>query len=297
MRPLAYPPDLQSICARWAPLRYPILVRGERGTGKTRLARHLHQLSGRSGPFVVLSLAEVSSELVRDELAGHVRGSFTTAVCDHKGVLQRADQGTAFLDELGRAPLDAQDKLLGFLDHGRITPIGAERELSLNVKLLAATNADLEAMVTQGTFQADLLDRFGYYVITLKPLRDRRDQILPLASALLQRECDLNRRHCPVVTREVETLLLQAPWPGNVREVVKLMEFLAGNAGDEITAADLPAAFLATLGLEPWRELEPLAVRASRMVEACGGNKSEAARRLGKSRGHLHRILASARAI
>jgi psp operon transcriptional activator len=295
MRPVAWPRDVELLCSRWAPLRYPILIRGERGTGKTHLARHIHQLSGRAGEFVTASLAEMTSGLELDRMLGHTRGSFTSAVGDHRGVLLRADRGTAFLDELGKASLQAQGALLGFLDHGRITPIGSERDLILNLKLVAATNADLETMVRLGTFLHDLLDRFGYYVIVMKPLRDRRSEILPLAQDLLATEWQRNGRPgVPGLNHEVQRCLLEAPWPGNVRELVKLVEYLAGNAGVEITLGDLPPAFLATLGLQPNDVLEPFSIRARRMLEECGGNKSEAARRLGKSRGHLHRILTAA---
>ena len=284
--------DLTAPWAHWASLQYPILVCGERGTGKTELAARLHKASGRSGPFVTGSLAQVPKGMEVPELLGHSRGAFTSAVADRKGLFERAHGGTAFLDELGRASPEAQSALLGFLDHGRLTRVGGVRELILDVRLIAATNADLEAMVTEGTFLADLLDRFGYYVITLKPIRERREQILPLARSLLERESRaVGRDSSPLLSAEVQRLMVRAPWPGNLRDLVKLCEYLAGTAGDEVGVASLPPRFLATLGIETDAPEEPLAVRARRMLDVCGGNKTEAARRLRTSRQHLHRVL------
>ena len=278
--------------ARWAPLRYPILICGERGTGKTELAARIHKASGRLGPFVTGSLAQIPKGMEVAELLGHCRGAFTSAVVDRKGLFERAHSGTAFLDELGRASPETQNALLGFLDHGRLTRVGGVCELILDARLIAATNANLDAMVAEGTFLADLLDRFGYYVLKLTPIRDRREEILPLARMILERESRvLRRERPPILSTEVERLMLGAPWPGNLRDLVKLCEYLAGTAGDEVGVASLPPRFLSTLGIEPDAPEEPLAVRARRMLDVCGGNKTEAARRLRTSRQHLHRVL------
>lgn len=277
---------------RWAALRYPVLIRGERGTGKSMLAERLHRASGRSGALVSRSLAAIPKGLEVAELLGHCKGAFTTAVADRDGVLTQSNRGTAFLDELGRATVEAQATLLGFLDRGRLTPVGGARELVLDVRLIAATNADLEAMVTAGNFLADLLDRFGYYVIVTKPLRERRGEILPLARQFLETEsAAVGRPTSPILSAPVQRLLLKAPWPGNVRDLVKLCEYLVGNAGDNAGVEDLPPGFLATVGVTAEPTAEPLASRARRVLAECGGNKTEAARRLGKSRGHFYRIL------
>jgi DNA-binding NtrC family response regulator len=278
--------------ARWASLPYPILICGERGTGKTELAARLHKASGRQGPFVTGSLAQVPKGMEVPELLGHSRGAFTSAVADRKGLFERAHSGTAFLDELGRASPEAQNALLGFLDHRRLTRVGGVCELILDVRLIAATNSDLEGMVAEGTFLADLLDRFGYYVIRLKPIRERREEILPLVRSVLEREsAALGRERPPLLSAKVQRLMVRAPWPGNLRDLVKLCEYLAGTAGEEVDVASLPPRFLATLGIESDAPEEPLAVRARRVLEACGGNKTEAARRLRTSRQHLHRVL------
>jgi two-component system response regulator HydG len=259
------------------------------------LAERLHRASGRPGPFVIRSLEAIPKGLEVAELLGHCKGAFTTAVGDRDGILTQSNRGTAFLDELGRATLEAQGALLGFLDRGRLTPVGGTRELVLDVRLIAATNARLEEMVAAGGFLADLLDRFGYYVIVTKPLRERRGEILPLAHSYLSKESEaIGRRTAPALSPAVQRLMLKAPWPGNVRDLVKLCEYLVGNAGDEAVVDDLPAGFLATVGVEAKETSEPLAERARRVIAECGGNKSEAARRLGKSRQHLHRILKEA---
>lgn len=173
---------LPRLWVRWAQLRYPILIRGERGTGKSTLASQLHQASGRSGALVQRSLDAIPKGLEVAELVGHCKGAFTTALSDHDGILTQAHRGTAFLDELGRASLEAQSALLGLLDRGRLTPVGGVREVIVDVRVIAATNADLETMVEDGSFLADLLDRFGFYVIVMKPLRDRQPVVQQSAS-------------------------------------------------------------------------------------------------------------------
>ena len=281
--------------AHWATLPYPILIRGERGTGKSALASWIHSRSRRSGPIASSSLDQVPKGLEVSELLGHCKGAFTTAIAYHAGVFERGHQGTAFLDELGRASPEAQQALLGFLDHKRVMPIGGSRELILDVRLIFATNADLEALVAENSFLVDLLDRFGYYTIVIKPLRERRAEIMPLFRQLLERESrTIGRLHAPSLSTPVQGFLLKAPWPGNIRELVKLAEYAVGNALEEVLLEDLPAAFLATLDETAARPDESLPLRALRMVEECGGNKTKAARRLGKSRTHLHRLLKSA---
>ncbi|HEV8597861.1 MAG TPA: sigma 54-interacting transcriptional regulator [Gemmatimonadales bacterium] len=287
--------ELAARWTRWAALPYPILIRGERGTGKTALAAWIHSRSARStGPFVNGSLAQTAKGLETGDLLGHRKGAFTNAIENRAGIFERAHGGTAFLDELGRATPEALNALLGFLDHRRVMPLGASRELVLDVRLVAATNANLEALVGEGLFPADLLDRFGYYTIEIKPLRERRAEILSLARELLDRESRaIGRDQTPILSAPVQRLLLKAPWPGNIRELVKLAEYAAGNSGESVQPDDLPAAFLASLGVAEVRPEEPLSLRAFRMVEECGGNKTLAARRLGKSRTHLHRLLKS----
>jgi two-component system, NtrC family, response regulator HydG len=245
--------------------------------------------------FVNGSMAAMAKGLELAEILGHCRGAFTTAISDRPGLLAQADRGTAFLDELGRASLEAQSALLGFLDHGRVRPIGGMRELSLDVRLILATNADLDRLVDEGTLIPDLVDRIGYHVITLKPLRERRSEILPLTRQFLERESAvIGRATPPLLPPDIGKTLQSAPWPGNIRDLVKLCEYVAGSAGDVLAWDDLPPNFRAALD-HGVRNDEPFAVRALRAVEACGGNKTQAARRLGKSRGYLYRVLKESR--
>lgn len=292
---LADDPEVVVRCTRWARLPYPILIRGERGTGKTRLAARMHFLSERRGILVDGSFAHMAEGRAVADLLGHRKGSYTGAYCDRAGLIERADRGTLFLDELGRASLEAQTTMLGFLDHRQITRLGASEEKRLDVRLIAATNAELEGMVSTGAFLADLLDRLGDYRITLAPLRERRGQILPLAHEFLKREAVLiGRAAPPLLAPGLRRALLKAPWPGNIRELVKVCEYLVGNASDEADVQDLPPRFLATLGLTASLSSEPLGVRAQRAIQECGGNKAEAARVVGISRAHLYRVLRAA---
>lgn len=299
--PILFPGDPSGQIAarwtRWAALKYPILIRGERGTGKTALAAELHRLSGREGRFVNGSFAQMQKGLELAELLGHRKGAFTGALFNRPGLLERAHGGTTFLDELGRASPEAQSALLGFLDHGRVTPIGGTQELILNTRLIAATNADIDAKAQEGLFSPDLLDRFGFYRVDLPPLRDCRDDIMRLALLFLARESRALGRVAPVIGPAVERLLLTARWRGNVRELQKLCEYVVGNAGDRLEPGDLPPAFLASVGLastDPRAMKETIGLRARRVLAECGGNRSETARRLGISRPHLYRVLSRA---
>lgn len=278
----------------WAATRHAILLRGERGTGKTVLAEWIHCASGRTGRFVSLSLAQLSDGLEGDDLRGHVRGAFTGAEGSHKGAFEQAHGGTLLLDELGRSSLRTQGVLLRQLEVGRVLPQGGERDIPVDVRVIAATNSDLEAMVAAGSFLADLVDRFGYYEIRMPPLRERRGDILPMLKLFLERECADAGRPAPRISAEVARVFLKAPWPDNVRGLVKMAEYLAISDSAEIGIADLPAVFLERIGLRSDSRHESLHDRALRALAKSGGNKTETARRLSISRGHLYRVLRAA---
>ncbi|HKT60270.1 MAG TPA: sigma-54 factor interaction domain-containing protein, partial [Gemmatimonadales bacterium] len=173
---------------RYAGTGYPVLILGERGTGKSVLARHIHNLSGRTGSFVRESAAAIQPNLELSYLMGHIRGSFTGADRDRVGLLESAHGGTFFLDELGLASDRVQELLLHLLDGGTIRRMGEVRDRPVDVRFIGATNANLAAMADRGAFRRDLLDRFGYLIIRLPGLAGRRDEILPLADFFLQRE-------------------------------------------------------------------------------------------------------------
>lgn len=275
---------------RWAVLPYHLLILGEPGTGKSVLAREIHGLSGRRGPFLECSLAQVPEQLQDSEIRGSVRGAYTGAE-NRAGPFEAATHGTVFLDELGCARKPAQGTLLHIVETRSVARVGETLHRRLDFRLIAATNADLVAMVAAGEFRADLLARLGYYVVRLLPLRERRADILPLVALHLEGEATRCGRRAPALSAGVRRLLERAPWPGNIRDLRSVCEYLAGNAGDEAGIRDLPAEFLGTMGVSAERWAESPAERARRVVKECGGNRSAAARKLGISRGHLYRLI------
>lgn len=280
---------------RWARTRYTLLIRGEAGTGKTRLASEIHSISGRHGPFIKQSLAHIPDTLAESEFLGYRKGSYTGAQVSHAGLFEQAFKGTLFLDELHLATLRAQSILLGVVEASRVTRIQETRSSLLDVRLVLATNASLDELARTGAFRSDLLHRLGYFKVDLPALRHCRQDILPLAAYFLELEARSLDRAAPTLTEDVRRLFLRAPWHGNIREMRSVCEYLAVEAGAEARSRDLPAEFLATLGVSVDTVTQPLAVRAPHMVRECGGNISEAARRLRVSRGHLHRVLRAPR--
>jgi len=283
--------------ARFAKSGYPLLLLGEPGTGKSVLARHIHDLSGRSGPFIKESAAAIPEHLEVAHLGGHARGSFTGAHTDRMGLLEAGHRGTFFLDELGLASGKVQEILLQVLD-GQLRRLGEVRDRQIDVRLIAATNAELEDMVAQGAFRRDLRDRFGYLVIRMPPLAQRRDEILPLAEHFIRRETEVNafsdRR---LLSEQVRACLLAAPWKGNIRELEAVCRFavLHADEGGRIEMTDLPLEFLATVGMILQRQhRSSLAGLAREALEKSHGNKAAAARLMGISRRHIHRLLAAA---
>lgn len=203
----------------------PVLVTGETGTGKEVLARAIHEWSGRSeGPFVQLNCAALSDHLIESELFGHVKGAFSGAVADRAGRFRVAEGGTLLLDEIGEMPLDAQTKLLRVLEVGSVVPVGADRAVDVDVRVIAATNVDLELAVDRGHFREDLYFRLHVFPLHLPPLRDRTADIPQLVDQLLTR---MRRRtgHGPWRVREQDLKrLARYAWPGNVRELVNVLE-------------------------------------------------------------------------
>ena len=173
-----------------APLDKPVLIIGERGTGKELIASRLHYLSSRwQGPFISLNCAALNENLLDSELFGHEAGAFTGAQKRHPGRFERADGGTLFLDELATAPMMVQEKLLRVIEYGELERVGGSQPLQVNVRLVCATNADLPAMVNEGTFRADLLDRLAFDVVQLPPLRERESDIMLMAEYFAIQMC------------------------------------------------------------------------------------------------------------
>ncbi len=219
-----------------------VLLTGESGTGKELFARELHASSGRaSGPFAAINCAAIPESMMEAELFGHVRGSFTGATGTRPGRLAAADGGTLFLDEIGDLPLAAQAKLLRVLQEGTITPVGSDSDVAIDVRVVAATHRDLDQMVAEGTFRADLYFRLNVVQIQLPNLRARgAADILELADHFLAEAVRKHRRKVAEIDADARKALLDYHWPGNVRELSHKIEravLLARSAS--ITATDL----------------------------------------------------------
>lgn len=209
-----------------APLEKPVLVVGERGTGKELIASRLHYLSDRwQGPFISLNCAALNENLLDSELFGHEAGAFTGAQKRHLGRFERADGGTLFLDELATAPMLVQEKLLRVIEYGQLERVGGNHALQVNVRLVCATNEDLPALAAAGKFRADLLDRLAFDVVQLPPLRERRSDILVMAEHFAIQMCrELGLPLFPGFTPDAQETLLAYQWPGNVRELKNVVE-------------------------------------------------------------------------
>lgn len=219
-----------------------VLIEGESGTGKELIARAIHYRSPRSDkPFVTINCAALPETLLESELFGHVKGSFTGAVKDNEGLFKAADGGTFFLDELGTTSLALQAKLLRVLEEKEITPVGGTVPIKVDVRLLAATNADLEQEVKLGNFRADLYYRLHVIPISIPPLRERKDDIKLLSSYFVRKYCKRMRIEEKSIAEDAMERLLCYKWPGNVRELENALEHAILLAkGNQITIADLP---------------------------------------------------------
>jgi psp operon transcriptional activator len=218
--------DAVERASRAAPLNRPVLVIGERGTGKELIAERLHHLSSRwAGPLIVMNCAALPENLIEAELFGHEAGSFTGAAKTRHGRFEEADGGTLFLDELGTLSMPAQDRLLRATEYGEITRIGASKPISVDVRIVAATNENLPEQVEKGNFRADLLDRLSFEVITLPPLRVREGDIPLLAEHFGRRmSVELDWPNWPGFSSRAMAALEAHHWPGNVRELRNVVE-------------------------------------------------------------------------
>ncbi|MGB3167342.1 MAG: phage shock protein operon transcriptional activator [Alteraurantiacibacter sp.] len=218
--------DAVERASRAAPMARPVLVVGERGTGKELIAERLHRLSDRwEEPLVVMNCAALPETLIEAELFGHEQGAFTGATKARAGRFEEADGGTLFLDELGTLSMGAQERLLRAVEYGEVTRIGASRPTRVDVRIVAATNEDLQAKAERNDFRADLLDRLTFEVITLPPLRVREGDIPVLADYFGRRmAAELGWEEWPGFANHVGEAMEQHPWPGNVRELRNVVE-------------------------------------------------------------------------
>jgi len=271
------------LAARVAPLDTTVLVYGESGTGKEFIVRMIHDQSPRAAaPFVSINCAALTETLLESELFGHVRGAFTGAVRDKAGLFEVAADGTIFLDEIGEIAPTVQAKLLRALQEREIRRVGAERSIKVNARVVAATNRDLRAAVDAGSFREDLYFRLGAFIITVAPLRDRREDIPPLVHHFLVRAASRMKKDVSSVSADAMTALMNYRWPGNVRELEHAIEravILANNPNirvrdlpPEITQKSRGRAGDDTLDLQ-----EQERVMIERALERFGGNRRKAA--------------------
>jgi two-component system nitrogen regulation response regulator NtrX len=310
--------DLFTAIEKVAPTKGRVLITGESGTGKELIARAIHHLSDRrDAPFVMLNCAAIPAELIESELFGYERGAFTGAHGRKKGMFEVADGGSLFLDEIGDMSLGAQAKVLRALQSGEITRVGSERPIAVNVRVIAATNKELESEVAAGNFRDDLYFRLNVVPIRCPALRERVEDIPLLAQAFFKQFCrEYGGRQKPVAP-EVFELLKQRPWPGNVRELRNVVERMVILSGTSVGAEDVPQDWLGTASREnprfepaadaapgpdfevPLRGDEKLSLREFRdraeaeylraTLRQCEWNISRAAGQLGIERTNLHK--------
>ncbi len=208
-----------------APAKSNLLILGESGTGKELVAKSIHLNSRRSdGPFVTVNSGSMPPDLLESNLFGHERGAFTGAVTAKKGLFEAADGGSIFFDEIGNIPIDTQSKLLRVIQEKEFMRLGGVETLTADVRIIAATNADLEATVQDGSFREDLFYRLNVITVNLPPLRDRPEDIPLLARAFLEKFCDENEKRLDGISSEAMELLMDYHWPGNVRELENVIE-------------------------------------------------------------------------
>ena len=295
--------DLFDLVERVAPAPSSVLITGESGTGKELVARALHRLSERRGAFVAINCGAVPAALLESELFGHVKGAFTDARSTRAGLFVQAEDGTLFLDEIGDMPIELQVKLLRALQERRIRPVGADREQAIEVRVVAATNQDLEAAVMEGRFREDLLYRLDVIRLELPPLRARGHDVLLLAQAFLEQHAERMGKPVKGIAEDAARKVMDYDWPGNVRELQNCMERAVVLARlDQITSTDLPrrlqqhepdvqvvVASSSPDSLQPLEEVERRYVLQA--LQTLGGNKSLAAKVLRVDRRTLYRML------
>jgi transcriptional regulator with PAS, ATPase and Fis domain len=273
---------------------YPVHIYGETGTGKELVAEAIHKTSSRkNGPFVPINCGALPESIIESELFGHVKGSFSGAVRDRKGRFELADGGTLFLDEVAELSKHMQVKLLRFLQDGKFEKVGGEKTVSVNVKVISATNKDLKKEMKNNRFRDDLFYRINVVPIHLPPLRERKSDIPLLADHFFKQETIKYNRTLVTVSDNAMLLLTEYKWPGNVRELQNAVMFaFVTSKGAEITPDDLPMELndnrLFGTNRESSRKLNMARVELA--LEKTGGNKAKAARLLNVGRATLYRF-------
>lgn len=231
---------VKKIIEKVAPTEARVLITGPNGTGKELVAHWIHQKSERSkSPLIEVNCAAIPSELIESELFGHKKGAFTSAVKDRKGKFEQADGGTLFLDEIGDMSLSAQAKVLRALQEGRITPVGGDKEVKVNVRVLAATNKDLAQEINKGNFREDLYHRLSVILIRVPPLNERKEDIPALTEYFAEKVADEYGSAPKKFSQNALEELKKIDWTGNIRELRNVVERLIILGGNEISAEDV----------------------------------------------------------
>ena len=231
---------LKDMIGKVAPTQASVLITGPNGSGKELVAQSIYQLSERSMmPFVEVNCAAIPSELIDSELFGHKKGSFTSAIRDHKGKFEQADGGTIFLDEIGDMSLAAQAKVLRVLQERKLTPVGGDKEITVDVRVIAATNKNLQEEITKGNFREDLYHRLSVIVLRVPALDDRREDIPLLVEHFSAQICGESGKPVRAFDPEAIRMLKDRPWPGNIRELRNVVERLLILGGSPISAQDV----------------------------------------------------------
>ena len=232
--------EIHDIIEKVAPTNARVLIEGENGTGKELVARQLHELSNRSfAPFIEVNCAAIPSELIESQLFGHEKGSFTSAIKMKKGDFELANNGTLFLDEIGDMSLSAQAKVLRALQENKITRVGGESEINVNVRIIAATNKNLKEEIQKGNFREDLYHRLSVIIINVPPLRDRLDDIPELVGYFVDNITSEMGKAAPTFTQDAIEELQRYRWTGNIRELHNVIERLVILCGNEISGDDV----------------------------------------------------------
>ena len=273
----------------------PLVLLGPTGSGKSVLAGYIHHRSGRSGALVEHALGSVPDALSYSAFLGHARGAYTGAIERRAGILESAKGGTLFLDEMGLATPEIQRLLLGLLEGRPFTPLGASRPVTIEVRLVFATNAEPGLLVAQGKWQADFYYRLGGNFIRLPGLAERRVDIVPLADLFLIRKLRaLGKTWRPRLSREVEEVFLRHPWPGNIRQLQSVCDRAAAlmQTDRQVELLDLTPEFLRELTPAALDAAsDPVVIRVHEVLRRHQGNKAAAARELGMARTRLYRLL------
>jgi DNA-binding NtrC family response regulator len=274
--------EVMELVKKVAPTNATVLLLGESGTGKEILARCIHVNSSRAERvFLALNCAALSPTLIESELFGHEKGSFTGALGQHLGRFERAHGGTLFLDEIGELDGNLQSKLLRVLQERTFERVGGTRQITVDVRLIAATNRDLKRMVSDGRFRDDLYYRMSTFPLEIPPLRERRSEIPELANFFLDRAAKNLGKPRPAFTKSAMETLLGYAWPGNVRELENMMERVAILCDSTVEPAHLPISGAAPDRPVRWKDIERQAIEEALRVN--GGNRTKAAEQLGIS--------------